>query len=275
VAARGLDVERISRVINYDIPSDPEAYVHRIGRTARAGRAGKAILFVTPRESRMLREIERYTRQKLTAARLPTRADVAARRTALFKARLMKTLEEEELDLYLALVNEVAEETGTDMAEIAAAAARLARGDKPLAPPAAPEPARAGRVGPPGEDGMVRFFIDAGRFHGVRPADIVGAIANEAGVPGKAIGAIDVYDDFTLVDVPAEYQAQVLESMGASTIRGRAAHIRLMAAGDVPTRRPPRRRLDRPGPQPYKPFRGKRFSPTERKPRRPSRDNET
>jgi ATP-dependent RNA helicase DeaD len=259
VAARGLDVERIGRVINYDIPSDPEAYVHRIGRTARAGRSGKAILFVTPREGRMLREIERFTGQKLTSAKVPTRADIAARRSALFKARLVKTLAEEDLELYLALVNEVAQESGSDMAEIAAAAARLARGDKPLAPPALPvlpEPTRLPRT----EDGMVRFFIDAGRFHGVRPADIVGAIANEAGVPGKAIGAIDVYDDFTIVDVPAEYQAQVLASMGQSTIRGRAAHLRLVTARDVPPGRPPKRRFDRPGPKPYKPFRGKRFS---------------
>src|SRR5688572_24390135 len=203
VAARGLDVEHIGRVINYDIPSDPEAYVHRIGRTARAGRSGKAILFVTPREVRMLREIERYTGQKLTSAKVPTRADVAARRMALFKARLMKTLQEEDLELYLALVTEIADESGTDMAEIAAAAARLARGDKPLtlpamAVPAAADPDQVLRL----EGGMVRFFIDAGRADGVRPADIVGAIANEAGVPGKAIGAIDIYDDFTLVDVP-------------------------------------------------------------------------
>jgi ATP-dependent RNA helicase DeaD len=260
VAARGLDVERIGRVINYDIPPDPEAYVHRIGRTARAGRPGKAILFVTPRESRMLREIERFTRQKLTSARVPTRADVAARRTALFKARLMKTLEEEELDLYLALVNEVAEASGCDMAEVAAAAARLARGDKPLAPPAVPPPPAAEALAPT-EEGMVRFFVDAGRFHGVRPADIVGAIANEAGVPGKAIGAIDVYDDFTLVDVPAAYQAQVLATMGGTTIRGRAANIRLMTAEDIPASRPPRRRVERSGPKPYKPYRAKRYSP--------------
>jgi ATP-dependent RNA helicase DeaD len=265
VAARGLDVERIGRVINYDIPSDPEAYVHRIGRTARAGRSGKAILFVTPRESRMLREIERYTGQKITSAKLPTRADVAARRTALFKARLVKTLAEEDLELYLALVNEVAEESGSDMAEIAAAAARLARGDKPLAPPAMPVlPERAPLPLPRGEAGMVRFFIDAGRFHGVRPADIVGAIANEAGVPGKAIGAIDIYDDFTLVDVPAEYQARVLDSMSRATIRSRDANIRLVDQRDVPPGRPPKRKFSRPGfddqarpKKPYKPYKGK------------------
>ncbi len=262
VAARGLDVEHIGRVINYDIPNDPEAYVHRIGRTARMGRAGKAILFVTPREVRMLREIERFTGQKITPAKVPTRADVAARRTALFKARLLKTLEEEDLELYLALVTEIAEESGSDMAEIAAAAARLARGDKPLALPAVtvtPEPDRALRL----EGGMVRFFIDAGRADGVRPADIVGAIANEAGVPGKAIGAIDIYDDFTLVDVPAEYQAQVLERMTRTTVRSRSANIRLVTKRDVPAGRPPKRKFERPGyedrprSKTYKPYTGK------------------
>ena len=266
VAARGLDVDHIARVINYDIPSDPEAYVHRIGRTARMGRAGKAILFVTPREVRMLREIERFTGQKITSAKVPTRADVAARRMALFKARLLKTLQEEDLELYLALVTEIAEESGADMAEIAAAAARLARGDKPLTLLAAPvataaEPDQVLRL----EGGMVRFFIDAGRADGVRPADIVGAIANEAGVPGKAIGAIDIYDDFTLVDVPGEYQAQVLERMARTTVRSRDANIRLVTKRDMPAGRPPKRKFERPGtedrprprPKTYKPYTGK------------------
>ncbi len=266
VAARGLDVDHIARVINYDIPSDPEAYVHRIGRTARMGRAGKAILFVTPREVRMLREIERFTGQKITSAKVPTRADVAARRMALFKARLLKTLQEEDLELYLALVTEIAEESGADMAEIAAAAARLARGDKPLTLPGAPvataaEPDQVLRL----EGGMVRFFIDAGRADGVRPADIVGAIANEAGVPGKAIGAIDIYDDFTLVDVPGEYQAQVLERMARTTVRSRDANIRLVTKRDMPAGRPPKRKFERPGtedrprprPKTYKPYTGK------------------
>ncbi len=249
VAARGLDVEQITRVINYDIPTDPEAYVHRIGRTARAGRSGKAILFVTPREERMKREIERYTNQRMTPAKVPTRADVAARRLALFKERLLKTLQEEDLELYLSLVEELAEESGRDMAEVAAAAARLARGDKPLAVPIEPEP----EAGPPVESGMVRVFIDAGRFGGVRPADLVGAIANEAAVPGKAIGAIDIYDDFSLVDVPAEYLDQVLTAMAGVAIRNRPVTVRRATVRDVPlaqTRRPaPKRRAyDQPPP---------------------------
>jgi ATP-dependent RNA helicase DeaD len=248
VAARGLDVDRISRVINYDIPYDTEAYVHRIGRTARAGRSGKAMLFVTPREGSMLREIERYTKQKLTPVKMPTRADVTARRQALFKARILKTLEEENLELYLALVEELAEESGRDLAEIAAAAARLARGDKPLAlHPAGPEPEPAPQVAPQVEDGMVRLFVSAGRRSGVRPADIVGAIANEAGVPGKQIGAIDIYDDFTLVDVPVAFQAEVLRSMGRTKMRNLPITVRLATIQDVPAERPPRRTVFREG----------------------------
>jgi ATP-dependent RNA helicase DeaD len=140
VAARGLDIEHIGVVINFDIPNDPESYVHRIGRTARAGRTGKAILFVTPRQTRMQRIIEQFTGQRLTSMKVPSRADVAKRRTALFKERLLKTMQDEDLDVYLALVEEIAEESGCDLAEIAAAAVRMARGDKPLEQPSAPEP---------------------------------------------------------------------------------------------------------------------------------------
>ena len=241
VAARGLDVGRISHVINYDIPSDPETYLHRVGRTGRAGRAGHAVLFVAPREQRMLREIERFTRQRIEAMTMPTRADVAARRAALFKDNIRRTLKEEDLEPYLALVAELAEEGGFEMAEVAAAAARLARADRPL--DVAVEPAAAA---PPPEDGMVRLFIDAGRRSGVRPADIVGAIAGEAGVPGKEIGAIDVYDRFTFVEVPAQYRDQVLQGMAHAAIRDRPVHITLARPSggmrETPRRRAPRRR---------------------------------
>jgi ATP-dependent RNA helicase DeaD len=154
--------------------------------------------------------------------KIPSRADVAARRAALFKDSIRKTLKEDDLEPYLALVEELAEEGGFEMAEIAAAAARLARGDKPL--DIAMEPPAAG---PPPEDGMVRFFIDAGRQTGVRPADIVGAIAGETGVPGKEIGAIDVYDRFTFVEVPAQYKDQVLKRMAHAEIRNRPVRITL------------------------------------------------
>lgn len=228
VAARGLDVERIGFVVNYDIPYDMEAYVHRIGRTGRAGRAGKTVLFVTPREQRLMRNIEQYVKQRIEPMKAPTRAHVAARRIALFKERILQTLADEDLDLYLSLVEELAEESGRDIAEIAAAAARLAREDKPLVVDLEPEPEVVAQP----EEGMVRFFIEAGRRNGVRPGDIVGAIANEAGVPGRAIGAIDIYDHFAFVDVPGQYREQVLTGMRGVAIRNREANIRIAVPRD-------------------------------------------
>jgi ATP-dependent RNA helicase DeaD len=199
----------------------------------------------------MMQEIERYTGQRLTAMRMPTQADVAARRIALFKQSIKQTLQQGDLDLYLTLVQELAQEEGLDMAEVAAAAARLARGDKPLEVELEPEPKEVPRA----EDGMVRLFIAAGHSAGVRPSDIVGAIANEAGVPGKAIGSIDIYDRFTFVELPEQYQAQVLEKMARTTIRGRPVEIRIAT---------PERRDDRDGRRergeergrPRPPFRG-------------------
>jgi ATP-dependent RNA helicase DeaD len=240
VAARGLDVERISHVVNYDVPNDVEAYVHRIGRTGRAGRSGVAILFITPRERRMMTEIERYTGQRILPMKMPTQADVAARRTELFKDNIRRTVKEGDLDLYLTLVEDLVEE-GMDLAEIAAGAARLARGDKPLEIEVEPEPAAVPRA----EEGMVRLFIAAGSRAGVRPGDIVGAIANEADVPGKAIGSIDIYDRFTFVEVPAQYRDQVLQRMARATIRGRPVEIRVA----TPEREPRAERGQRP---PYK-----------------------
>ncbi len=226
VAARGLDVDRISHVVNYDIPNDVEAYVHRIGRTGRAGREGKAILLVTPRQTRMLRDIEHHTGQRIKPMRVPSRAHVAARRAELFKGRIRATLAEDDLELYLAMVEEVAAE-GFEMAEVAAAAVRLAQGDKPLDVVVEEEPPEMA----PGTDGMVRLFFGAGRRSGVRPADIVGAIANEADVPGRSIGAIDVFDSYTLVEVPAEYEAQVIERMSRSTIRNQPIRVRIAREG--------------------------------------------
>jgi ATP-dependent RNA helicase DeaD len=235
VAARGLDVEHISHVINYDVPYDAESYVHRIGRTGRAGRSGTAILFVTPRETRLLKVIEQFTRQKISPMRMPSAADVAARRTALFKEQLRAAATDDGLEPYLALIEELAEE-GLDLAEIAAAAAKLARGGKPLDVAAEAEPPP--KVGTGGVDGgMVRLFIDAGREAGVRPADIVGAIAGETGIPGQAIGAIDLYDRFTFVEIPAEHAEHVLATMRRVKIRNRPVTVKLATPrGDEPGR---------------------------------------
>jgi ATP-dependent RNA helicase DeaD len=265
VAARGLDVERISHVVNYDIPNDVEAYVHRIGRTGRAGRSGVAVLFVSPRERRMMQDIERFTGQRIQPMRMPTQADVAARRMALFKDSIRKSVAEGDLDLYLTLVEELVEE-GMDISEVAAAAARLARKDKPLEVALEPAP----REVPQTEDGMVRLFIPAGSRAGVRPADIVGAIANEADVPGKAIGSIDIYDSFTFVEVPARYGQQVLERMSRATLRGRQIEVRLARpdqdapAGATPDRGP--RPGGPPGPRGGKPpFKGGARKPYDRR----------
>ncbi len=233
MAARGLDVERITHVINYDVPFDAESYVHRIGRTGRAGRTGTAILFVTPRESRLLKTIERFTGQRITAMRMPTEADVAARRVRSFKARLRAAAGEEGLEPYLALVEELSEEAGIDMAEIAAAAARLAAAGKPLTvevlPEAPPEPVASGR--------MVRLFVDAGREAGIRPGDIVGAIAGEADIPGRVIGAIDIHPRFTFVEIPAEYVDRVLERMRDVEIRGEPIVVKVATPRDGPSGR--------------------------------------
>ncbi len=241
VAARGLDVERISSVVNYDMPSDTESYVHRIGRTGRAGREGKAILFVTPRQQRMKRDIEKYTGQHIEPMKMPTQADVAARRVAVLKERILKTLKDEELDLYLSIVEDLAEESACDIAEIAAAAVYLAGGDKPIEVKIEPEPEELARLG----DGMVRLFMEVGRQNKIGPADIVGAIANEGNVPGKAIGGIDIYDRFTLVDVPSEYVKQVLHEMRNTRIRGDNANIRVAAQRDMAAGGAPRGRPDR------------------------------
>jgi ATP-dependent RNA helicase DeaD len=245
VAARGWDVERIGIVVNYDIPYETESYVHRIGRTGRAGRTGKSILFVTPRQKAMQREIERYTGQRIEPFKLPTPADIAARRIALFKEQILKTLNDEDLDLYLTLVGELAAESGHDISEIAAATACMARGDKPLAlaaaeleaPPARDYGARdygdSDDGGMSGEAGMVRLFVDAGRNDGVRPSDIVGVIANVADIPGNVIGAIDIYHRFSFVDIPRRYLSQVLERMDGIGIRSvRDAHLRVATPRD-------------------------------------------
>lgn len=230
VAARGLDVEQITSVINYDMPGDTEVYVHRIGRTGRAGREGKAILFVTPRQQRMKRDIENYTKQHIEPFRMPTQADVASRRVAILKERILDTLTKQDLELYLSLVEELAEECGCDIAEIAAAATFLAVGDKPLQVKVQP---KAEQLVKQWNQDMTRLFVDVGRRDGVSAGDIVGAIANEGNVPGKAIGAIDIYDRFTLVDVPSEFTAQVLEQMRNSRIRSQKANLRVADSSDA------------------------------------------
>jgi ATP-dependent RNA helicase DeaD len=232
VAARGLDVEQISHVINYDMPHDVEVYVHRIGRTGRAGRPGVATLFVTPRERRMMRDIERFTGSPIKPTKMPTPSDVAARRLSVFKENLRKNLQEGELDLYVELVEQIAEEGPYDLTEVAAAAVRMANATRSLvvppaaiaAPPAAHAPARDAD-----DDVSVRLVMSVGKREGIRPADVVGSIANEADVPGREIGPIEIRDEVTYVTVPSRYLEAILAKVGRAKFRGK--HVNLRVAG--------------------------------------------
>jgi ATP-dependent RNA helicase DeaD len=219
VAARGLDVERISHVVNYDIPYDTEAYVHRIGRTGRAGRRGEAILFVAPREMRMLRAIEQATRQPIEPMQLPTRQDVENRRIARFKEQLTEALENPELGYFEALLAEFARERDVPELEVAAALAWLLQRERPLQENLSEEPSARMPDGPrrprserrPADAGEARptdvewvtYRVEVGRTHGVEPRNLVGAIANEAGLESRYIGHIRLYDEYSTVDLPA------------------------------------------------------------------------
>jgi ATP-dependent RNA helicase DeaD len=234
VAARGLDIEHVSHVINYDIPLDPENYVHRIGRTGRAGRTGCAITLVTPRERRLWQVIQRATDASIQRMQLPTIADVIGRRREAFKETLRETISEGGLEPYIIMAEAMAEEFS--LSELSAAAFKLLMGATPgevedkltqMEPEASegegkrrPQKRRERDRSPfQPERGMTRLFLNVGREDGVRPADIVGAIANEADIPGRSIGAIELYDGFSFVDVPSNRSAQVLRALKQTTIR--------------------------------------------------------
>ena len=223
VAARGLDVDRISHVVNYDIPYDTEAYIHRIGRTGRAGRTGDAILFVAPRERRMLYAIEKATRQKITQLVLPTTETVNNKRIADFKQKISDTLAEGELAFMQGLVDQYRQEHDVPALEIASALAKMYIGDKPLLlDPEKEKPARSQKAARSGNDGdrtgsqrsrrtksgraqdadKERYRIEVGYEHGVKPGNIVGAIANESGLDGEHIGQIEIEQYFSLIDLP-------------------------------------------------------------------------
>ncbi|MGL4777272.1 MAG: DEAD/DEAH box helicase, partial [Aeromonas veronii] len=263
VVARGLDVERITHVVNYDIPYDTESYVHRIGRTGRAGRKGEAILFVAPRERRMLRAIEHATRQAIEPMKMPSTEDINQHRLAKFKERIRETMMGEELEIYHNLVNELIEEDSADPLELAAALAKLVQGDQPLLlDDSIPDPLlnagndrggferrdfndRGGRdFGDRGDRParrmpsleprplkdnpdveMERYRVDVGAHHGVKPGQIVGAIANEANIESRFIGNIDIADDFSTVDLPKGMTADVLEVIKKARVCQRPLQI--------------------------------------------------
>ncbi len=269
VAARGIDVPRVSHVVNYDIPYDTEAYVHRIGRTGRAGRTGNAILFVAPREIRMLRTIERATRQPISPLTLPSRADVTNKRVADFKGKVAEVLNAEGLDFFANIVSQIAEEQNVGAEEVAAALAMMAQEGKPLqiagedprpAPAAAFDSRRPASFGerderkprfnersgdkpsfesrgerPRREDrptrsaptgDMVRYRIDVGRDHGVQVKDIVGAIANEAGIESRFIGRIGLYDESSTIELPAGMPTEAANALKRTRVRGVPINLR-------------------------------------------------
>jgi ATP-dependent RNA helicase DeaD len=246
VAARGLDIDGISHVFNYDPPQDPETYVHRIGRTGRAGKTGVAVSLITPKERWYIRRLEAFTKQRMVQAKLPTAEEIQTQRDAALLERMMVWLRRGRYRRESEMVTELAE-AGYDLAEIAAAALKVARAEerqRPIAPVSEvrqrePEQRRSrdrdrrrdSRRGRPEgmasshEAGMVRLTLSAGKVHGVRPNDIVGTIAHHANIPGHTIGAIRIQEHHTLVDVPAELVPQVLAKAGHYHIRKRAVTV--------------------------------------------------
>jgi ATP-dependent RNA helicase DeaD len=266
VAARGLDIPHVSHVINFDLPSSAEVYVHRIGRTGRAGREGSAITILDPREQRLLRSIELHTKSKVTVAQVPTVADLRATRLERTKRAVKEIMDAGELEPFLA----IAEALSADgrAIEVAAAAMKLihqgqggerseqeipaqsSRAPEPYRPPSRSVPYPSGRpsagnrqgrlimrpgvrsptdraAGNVGEPGMARLYVGAGRESGIRPGDLVGAIANEAKVSAGVIGAIEIEERFSIVDVPAGMAKGILEALSRSRIKGRKVPVRV------------------------------------------------
>lgn len=271
VAARGLDVERISHVINFDIPFDTESYIHRIGRTGRAGRSGEAILFVNPRERSMLRSIERATRQKITTMELPSIGDINKKRIEKFKEKITGALKGD-TSFYEKLIEEYLEETEVNPLQLAAALAHLSQGNTPLLkaePKFRNDPAPANRrststksfdkrpktrksmaVQLPPEEGMERFRIQLGNNEGVKPGNIVGAIANEADISSKFIGRIAIFDSYSTVDLPFGMPEDILRVLQRARIGSKAMKLQKIgeATGTPPqtsrTQKPKRRQVE-------------------------------
>ncbi|MDW3095697.1 MAG: DEAD/DEAH box helicase [Gammaproteobacteria bacterium] len=263
VAARGLDVNRISHVVNYDIPYDTEAYIHRIGRTGRAGRTGDAILFVAPREKRLLGAIEKATRKKIQLMELPSTEIINDKRVANFKQKITDTLANEDLTFFSQLVEKFQQEHNVPAVEIGAALAKLLQGDTPLLLQHKPERKNnrkerkndqhsdrpykrrerssdkddqdknktrkprersASKMDKP-EEGLQRYRIEVGHAHEVKPGNIVGAIASEAGLDGKYIGHIKIFDDHSLVDLPEGMPKEIFKDLKKTRVAGQPLNI--------------------------------------------------
>ncbi|MDX9965236.1 helicase-related protein, partial [Desulfobacter postgatei] len=229
VAARGLDVDRISHVINYDMPSKIDPYIHRIGRTGRAGRTGEAILFVQPKEKWMLKQIEKATLRKIEEIALPSNREINKKRMDDFKNKIYQTISTEDLCVFTDLVESTAKEQDISISQVAAALAKMLQGNTPFLPETTADKSSAKKRGTkaeikakspvvpkqkqtparltpnkiaPTEKGMERYRIEVGHKHGLKPGDVVGAISNESGLESKFIGAINIDYDYSLVDLP-------------------------------------------------------------------------
>ncbi len=273
VAARGLDVDRISHVINFDVPVDPESYVHRIGRTGRAGRKGEAILFVSPRERGLLRAFERSTRQPISVLEMPTIQAVNDVRIARFKDQISAALASGELEVFTSIIEDFERENDVPAVEIAAALAKMVQRGVPLlltkpdrdgvAPSApvreAPPRVRPGKAAPTAAanrshadaafpDAAERpagrkeheiaagvFRVEVGSVHGVKPGNLVGAIANESGLEARSIGRIEIFDTYSLVELTTAIPKRILDHLRTVQVAGRALHIR--AGGEMPVQR--------------------------------------
>ena len=295
VAARGLDVERISHVLNYDIPYDTESYVHRIGRTGRAGRSGEAILFVAPRERHLLRTIEKATRQPIEAMNLPSVDTVNEQRLNRFRQQIQEALADPQLEQYRSVIERIESEQNIPAIEIAAALARLHRGDTPLLlPPDKPMPAarefrergerpertprdrfereeRAPRERTERDDRAPReprpqreiaadyafetFRVEVGHMHGVKPGNLVGAIANEAGIESKHIGRIDIRGDHALIDLPEGMPEDLMQHLQQVWVSGQRLRIRHASEQDKAFVKP---KFERGGPRERSGFDGPR-----------------
>ncbi|HCB11951.1 MAG TPA: ATP-dependent RNA helicase, partial [Gammaproteobacteria bacterium] len=283
VAARGLDVQRISHVINYDIPYDTEAYIHRIGRTGRAGRAGDAILFIAPRELRLLRAIEKATRQPIERMPLPTPEAITGHRLAQFKQQMCEVFNTQDLGFFQELIAEVEREQEMNAHDIAAALTYLAQRERPFQfEDAIPKDAEKERERPPGRPvregrirgerssrdsardsadfDKIRYRIDVGREHGATPQNIMGAIANEAGIEGRYIGRIEIHDDYSTVDLPDGMPLEIFQHLKRVRVRQQMLNIRRFDGVEPERRRPGRPKVER--------LSGNREQPVERKPMR-------
>jgi ATP-dependent RNA helicase DeaD len=249
VAARGLDIDSLTHVVNYDVPSAVEPYVHRIGRVGRGGREGVAITLAEPREHRQLKAIERVTKQKITIEKIPTTADLQARRLELTRASLQEVLLDDTLDSYRVVVETLTDEF--DLMQVALAAVKLAHeastsagtddeDDIPEARPVIERPSSgrdrgrpAGKAAPHrGRGGdTARIWIGAGRKAGIRPQDLVGAIAGESRLSGRDVGGIEIADAFSLVDIPADAVDEVIDALSKTRIKGKRVKVKRDGAG--------------------------------------------